>query len=290
MRSGVSCWMGVALAAVALMAVALPGMAQNRPLSGPDAEIVPADTLRVQLGFDFLQDLRYPLSGLSGDQINVGVLDLRLGLGDMVEVELSGAVRQFLQINSRGPSLVSLDLTESNSTHDVGDFSLLTKVRILGEGERRPALAARFGFTMPNTNQARGIGNNSMGVSVEAIAQRHIGRLRLFGSLGLAILSAPNEPHTQNDELLYGLGIAHPVGERLTLVGEVAGRYSTREIDARLAGTESRAQWRFGMQVMACGIQWDAAGIAGVYRNDPRIGLTFGISRDFRLFGRGATQ
>ena len=273
-----------------LPVAAFPARAQNRPLLSPDAEIVSPGTLRVQVGFDFLQRVSYPLSGLSGDQSNLGVVDLRLGLGKIVEGEFTGTARSFLQINSRGPSFVGLALPSANSTNDTGDFSLLTKIHILDEGERRPAMAFRFGVTMPNSNQARGIGNNSTNVLADAVVERHFGRLEAFGSVGLAILTAPNAKTTQNDELRYGLGASYPLTRSIHLVAEGAGQQSTRKIGPPLVGTESRGQGRLGVQIVVSGFTWDAAAIAGIYRNDPHTGFTFGVSHDFQVFGRARTQ
>lgn len=275
---------------MALLAVSCTAFAQDRPFQSPDAEIVPAGTLRVAVGFDFLQHVSYPLSGLVGDQTNIGVIDLRLGLGKIVEVEVTGPVREFLEIHSRGTSLVPLALPSVDSTNDTGDFSLLTKIRISGEGGRRPSTAFRFGFTMPNTNQARGIGNNATNILAETIAEKHFGRLIAFGSAGLAILTAPNEKFSQNDEISYGVGAIYPLASRIKLVAGIAGRYSTRGTSAAIAGTESRGQGRLGVQIAAGGFNWDVAGIVGVHRNDPRTGFTFGVSHDFRLFDRAKTQ
>jgi hypothetical protein len=273
-----------------LLAAACPAAAQDRPLLSPDADIVPPGTLRVEAGFDFLQDVSYPLSGLSGDQTNLGVLDLRLGLGKIVEGELTGTVQSFLQIDSQGTSYVGLALPSANSTHDVGDFSLLTKIRILDEGDRHPALAFRFGVTMPNTNQALGIGNNSINVLSDAIMERHFGRLETYGSIGLAILTAPNAKTSQNDEARYGLAASYPLTKSLNLVSEVAGQQNTRPFGPSLVGTESRGQGRLGVQLVVGGFEWDAAAIAGIYRNDPHTGLTFGVSHDFQVFNRARTQ
>ncbi len=264
--------------------------AQNRPLRTADAEIVPPGTMRIQVGFDFLQDVDFPLSGLSGDLTSVGVIGVRMGLGKLVEVQLAGAVQHFLDVKKQGASFVPLDLTRPNSTHDTGDFSLSTKVRILAEKGKRPALAFRFGFKMPNSNQARGIGTNTTDLFADFIVQKHFGKLNLFGNAGLAILQSLNAKFSQNDVLTYGGAFLYPMHRRVNLVGEVAGRHSTRQITAALAGTESRSQARFGFQILAGGFQWDLAGIAGLTKKDARSGFTFGISRDFHLFDYGKVQ
>jgi len=271
--------------------VSLPSAAQNRPLRTSDAEILPPGTLRVQVGFDFLQDADFPLSGLSGDLTSIGVLNVRMSVGKMVEVQLEGAAQNFLDVKKQGTSFVpSLELTGPNSTHDTGDFSLITKIRILSETGQRPALGFQFGYKMPNSNQARGIGTNSTDVFAVFIVQKHFGKLNAFGNAGLAILQSPNAKFSQNDVLLYGGAFAYPLHHRVSLVGEVTGRHSMRKITVDLLGTESHSEARFGLQIFAGGFQWDLAGIAGITKDDPRTGFTFGISKDFHVFEYGRIQ
>jgi len=213
------------------------------------------------------------------------VLNLRLGLGQRVEVQLEGTVQHFLDVKQQVSAPVTPRLVGSSSTQDVGDFSLFTKIRIFGEDERRPALAFRFGFQMPNSDQSRGIGTNTTDVFASFIVQKHFGKLNVFGNVGLGILQAPLKTFSQNDVLTYGGAFIYPLRRWLNLVGEVAGRHSTRAISPNLVGTESRGQGRIGIQILAGGFQWDVAGIAGLTRRDTRSGFTVGLSRDIRLFG-----
>jgi len=250
-----------------------------------DAETVAAGTLRTEIGFDFLQDVGFPLSGLRGDETSVGVVDLRMGVGKIVEVEVQGAIQNFLDVKSQGTSFVpNLSLTGVNSTHDTGDFTLATKVRILKNEGKRPGLAFKFGFIMPNSDQARGIGTNTTNVFAMIALQEQIQKLSVFGNLGLEILQAPNALFSQNDVLIYGGAFKYPILKRVTVVGEVNGLYSARSINDALIGTQSTGQARFGVQIMAGGFTWDLAGVRGLNKYDPRSGLTFGISKDFRLF------
>jgi hypothetical protein len=265
--------------------------AQDRPLQTPDAEVVPQGTVRVEAGFDFLQDVSYPLSGLSGDLTNVADVDLRLGVGKTVEVELSGVAQQFLDIKQQGASFVPvLSLTGPDSTRDNGDFSFSSKIRIFSEGHRRPALAMEFGFIMPNSNQERGIGNNATDIYSEFIWERDFRQLDLFGDLGIEIMTAPNALFSQNDETLYGAAFRYPLGSHVHLVGEVNGRYTPRKIIPALYGTESRGQARLGLDVAAGGFVWDVAAIKGIYRYDPSYGWTFGVTRDVSLFSAKKTS
>ena len=259
--------------------------AQDRPLRTVDAETVPAGTLRSEIGFDFLQDVGFPLSGLRGDETSVGIVDLRMGVGKIVEVEVEGAMQNFLDVKSRGTSFVpNLSLTGVNSTHDTGDFTLATKVRLLKNEGKRPGIAFKFGFIMPNSNQARGIGTNSTNVFALLAIEEQIRKLSVFGNLGLEILQAPNALFTQNDVLMYGGAFRYPILRNVNLVGEVNGLYSSRSINDALIGTQSTGQARVGLQISVAGFTWDLAGVRGLNKYDPRSGFTFGISRDFRLF------
>jgi hypothetical protein len=240
--------------------------------------------MRVEAGFDFLQDVDFPLSGLSGDLTSVGVVQIRMGVGKIAEVQLEGAIHHFLDVKKQVGAFVTPVLTGPNSTHDVGDFSMATKIRILSESNRRPGIAFRFGYRMPNSDQTRGIGSNTSNIFAEFIVQKHFGKLNLMGNAGVAILQAPAALFTQNDVITFGAAFSYAAHRRLNVVGEVAGFESTRSFSPSLVGTESRSQGRFGLQIFAGGFQWDVAGIAGLTKASPRTGFTFGVTRDFRLF------
>ena len=279
------------IAIIGCLVLAGAVVAQDRPLRTSDAETAPAGTLRAEIGFDFLQEAGFPLSGLGGDETRAGVINLRMGVGKIVEVELDGAIQNFLDVKSRGTSLVpDLQLTGVNSTHDIGDFTLATKVRLLRTEGKRPGLALKFGFTIPNSNQARGIGTNTTNVFALLALEEQIRKLTIFGNAGIEVLQAPNALFSQNDVFLYGGAFRYPVYRRVNLVGEVNGWYSPRNINDALIGTQSTGQARLGLQIYAGGFTWDIAGIRGINKYDPRSGFTFGVSRDFKLFDLGRVQ
>src|SRR5260370_5718014 len=92
--------------------VAPAARAQDRPLRTVNTETIPAGTLRTEIGFDFLQDTGFPLSGLRGDETSVGAVDLRMGVGKIVEVEVERAFQNILAAKAQGTSFVpNLSLT-----------------------------------------------------------------------------------------------------------------------------------------------------------------------------------
>ena len=276
------CYFAACLSAALLLAC--PARSQQRPLQTPDAEIMPAGVVRAEIGFDFLQDVNFPVSGLTGDLTAVADLNLRMGVGRIVEVQLQGAIQNFLDVKKQVPGITPIHLTGRSSTRDAGDYTLSTKVRLWGETPRVPALAFRFGFMIPDSNQARGIGTNTTNIYASFIAQKHFWRFNTFGTAGLAVMQSPGALFSQNDVAIYGAAFILPLHPRVNLAGEVFGRHNFRKLAPAIFGTESRAQARLGFQIFAGGFKWDVAGIAGLTSRDPSSGFTFGLSRDIRLF------
>lgn len=270
--------------AACVSALTFTTLAQQRPLITEDVDIIRPGAVRLDFGFDFTQDKNFPLSGLNGDLTRIGVINARFGLAPNVEFETGGVIQNFLSINRQSlTNFPPLKLSSPpGSTSDVGDFYLATKIKLRNETKRMPAFGFRFGAQLPNSNQERGIGVNQINFFATAIAGKHFGRLNIFGNVGLGILTAPVDLFTQNDVALYGLAATYRLSDRLTLVGEINGRQSTRSRAPR--GTESEGEARVGARLKAAGLVWDIAGITGLNRNSPRSGVTFGVSYERDLF------
>ena len=265
----------------------LPLLAQQRPLLTQEVEVIAPGEVLIQFGVEFLQDARFPLSGLEGDLTRVGVVSLYFGLSRTVELQIEGTIRNFLSVSEQRTAFIKPILTQGGtSTDDTGDFTLAGKIKFFSERGRRPALGFRFGFDVPTSDERRGIGLNTTNIFLTILLQKHLGRLNTFANVGVAILQGPAGLFSQNDVLLFGLGAVLPVSERLNVVGEVQGRKSTRPTpaDSPLVGTGSRAQARLGVQIFAGGFRWDFAGITGLTKNDPDTGFAFGIAKNIKLF------
>jgi len=257
--------------------------AQQRPLLTEDVDVLQPGSLRVQVGIDFVQDAKFPASGLTGDLTRVGVIGVHVGLSPNVEFSIEGVAQNFLSINTRTPGAIPLEVAAgANSTNDTGDFRLATKIKLRNETRRGPALGFKFGVELPNSNEARGIGvnqTNAFGIILVGKKFGRDGRLNTFGNLGLGIYTAPTRLFTQNDMLLYGLGGIFRVNKTVNIAAEVNGRANTRGGSAPL-GTESLGEFRLGLQVKAAGLRFDAAGIKGLTEFSPRSGVTFGVTYD----------
>ena len=267
-----------------IFAVSVFAFAQQRPLLTEDVDIMPEGAFEVAAGVDFLQNAKFPLSGLKGDQTRVGDIRISVGFSSNVEFQIEGVLQNFVAINSAvTPSPIPLNL-DGNSTSDEGDFILSTKIKLRNETKNLPAVGFKFGFQMPNSNQARGIGTNQINVFGKVLVQKRFGkqagkdaRVNVFGNLGLGIMTAPIERFTQNDVLLYGIAGIYRLTDRINLVSEINGRANTRSGNAPL-GTESISQFRIGTQIKASGLRFDTAAIFGLTKFSPRSGITFGVT------------
>jgi hypothetical protein len=257
---------------------------QQRPLLTDDIDITPQGAIEIGVGVDFIQNMKFPLSGLKGDLTRVGDIRIRQGFAPNVEIQVEGTIQNFLAINSQiTPSPIPLNIS-GNSTNDFDDFIVSAKIKLLNETRHLPALGMKFGYQMPNTDQARGIGTNQINIFSKVIVQKKFGKVagrspkaNIFGNIGLGIMSAPLNTFTQNDVLLYGLAGIFRVTDHVNLASEVNGRANTRGGAAPL-GTESVGQFRVGAQVRASGLRFDTAAIFGLTKFSPRSGITFGVT------------
>jgi len=274
----------IALMVVFLFSVSSLSYAQQRPLLTEDVDIVETGSIRTQIGIELLQKQKFSVSGLEGDVSRIGVVSFAFGLAPNVQFEVSGTLQNYLSIDRMGPSQIPLQLAPNAlSTSDVGDFTLATKIKLRNETEKAPSVGFRFGVQLPNTNQAKGLGLNTTNFFASVLVGKKFfdKRLNVFGNLGLAILPAPLALFSQNDVTTYGIAGIYKVNPRFNLVGEVSGRFSSR--NAQL-GTEDLSQARFGIQLMAAGLRFDLAGTKGLTDFSPKSGIIFGVTKDIKAF------
>jgi hypothetical protein len=230
-----------------------------------DIDITPPGALEISAGVDFLQNVKLPLSGLKGDLTRFADIRIRQGFAPNVEIQIEAAVQNFLAINSQiTPSPIPLNVS-GNSTNDFDDIIVSAKLKLFSETKNLPAIGMKFGYQMPNTDQAKGIGTNQINIFSKLIVQKKWGvvagkspKANVFGNIGLGIMSAPLNTFTQNDVVLYGIAGIFRVTDHVNAVAEINGRANTRSGAAPL-GTESVGQFRVGTQIRASGLRFDAA-------------------------------
>lgn len=268
---------------ILMLSATILNFAQQRPLITDDVDITPEGSVELSVGVDFLQNAKFPLAGLKGDQTRLGDIRASVGLASNVEFIVEGTLQNFVSVNSLTNPAIPLDL-DGNSTNDTGDFTVSTKIKLRNETRKLPAIGFKLGVQLPNTNQARGIGTNQVNVFGNILLQKKFGvkrgkdpRVNVFANVGLGIMPAPLERFTQNDVLLYGLAGIFRVTDNVNIVSEVNGRANTRGGTAPL-GTESISQFRLGTQIKASNLRFDAAGVIGLTKFSPRTGIVFGVT------------
>jgi hypothetical protein len=171
----------------------------------------------------------------------------------------------------------------ADSSHGVDDAVIATKIRLLTEGETRPAFGIRFATKLPNASNASGLDLNTTDFFISLLGAKTVQSIRVVGNLGVGILSDPTDGARQNDDLTYGLSLARAVTQQAELVGELNGRVSTRSGTA-FPGTETRGLLRLGGRYTVGMLRLDAGLFFGLTTVDPTVGFTAGLTYVFNGF------
>jgi hypothetical protein len=251
-----------------ILSLSVPLNAQQRPLITEDPRLIPDGAMVMESGLGYAHKAEFPLSGLTGEEISI-VNGINFGLGPRAEFQMNGVLQSFVKVGEKW-------------RNDWGDSSISTKIRIVPETSILPIISFRPTVTLPNSNDSRGIGTNSMNFFGNLLIGKSAGRGFIYGNVGLGILTDTLLVREQQDILTFGLAGVLPVNSRISLVSEWNGWNNPRGNPS--PGTESRSQIRLGMQIRTGTIRWDVAGTAGVTSLDPRGGVVFGMTKEFRLW------
>jgi len=278
--------MRLRFAFVLLTVVALvrPVSAQQRPLVTEDPEPIGAGRVLLESGIDFGKNQEYPVSGLKGDLWRLPTVGISVGLSSIAEFQIDGGFYNLLHIDERRLAPLSPLVTATgDSTHDVEDFVVATKIRMLSETAGRPALALRFATKLPNASNESGLGLDTTDFYISLLAGKTVQSVRVVGNVGVGILADPTDGNRQNDVLTYGLSLARALTQQIEVVGEVNGRWSTRN-GGPFPGTESRSIVRVGGRYTHGPMRVDAGVLVGLTTIDPTIGFTAGFTYVFNAF------
>ncbi len=268
----------------ALVLTASSVWAQQRPLLTEDPEPIGAGRLLLEAGIDFANGQYYPVSGLEGNLLRIPTLGVSIGISSIAEIQIDGGLYNRLSVTSREVAPLSDRLAFSGeTTSDVQDLVVGTKVRFLSEGAGRPAFAVRFATELPNASNESGLGEDTTDFYVALIGAKTVQSVRVVGNVGVGILMDPTEGARQNDVVTYGVSFARALTDRGELVGELNGRVSTRD-GAASAGTETRGLLNFGGRYTIGSFRLDAGIFFGMHSVDPAFGVTGGFTYVFRAF------
>jgi hypothetical protein len=266
-----------------LVLVATPAGAQQRPLVTEDPETIGSGNILIEAGLDYAQDVEYPASGLTGDLLRWPTVGASFGVGSIVEIQVDWAPYQRLAVDRLVPAPLSSHLDfDGDTTSDVDDMVVATKLRFLSEAAGRPALGVRFATKVPLASNESGLGLDTTDINVSALVGKTVQSTRIVGNAGFALLEDPTGGDSQSNALTYGFSIARAIAQGFEVVGEINGRATWR--DDPPVGTESRSMLRFGTRFTRGAVRVDGGLLIGLTSIDPSWGFTGGVTWVFRGF------
>jgi len=273
-----------ALILTGMLAAAPPASAQQRPLVTEDPETIGAGRILLEGGMDLAHDYHNTVSGLQGNLVTIPTIGLSFGLSSIAELQIDGGLFNHLTITSRDPTapLAPLLRIDGDSTHDISNAVVATKIRIVPEGASRPSIGLRFATKLPNASNEKGIDLDTTDFAASLLLAKTIQSVRVVGNIGAAILTKPTGEPGQNDVVLYSLSFARAVTQQAEVVGEVNGRISTR--DPSPPGTETHGILKLGGRYTRGPARFDAAVFFGTTTIDPTVGVTIGFTYVFSAF------
>jgi hypothetical protein len=264
--------------------LARPASAQQRPLATEDPEPVGAGRILLETGIDLVHDQQYPVSGLKGNLLRFPTIGISFGISSIAELQIDGDFYSRLNISQRNLAApMAANVPAGDSTHSVDDAVIATKIRLLSEGQSRPAMGIRFATKLPNASNASGLDLNTTDFFISILGAKTVQSVRVVGNIGVGILGDPTDGARQNDDLTYGLSFARAVTQQVEMVGELNGRVSTRSGTA-FPGTESRGLLKLGGRYTVGMLRLDAGLFFGLTTVDPTVGFTTGLTYVFNGF------
>jgi hypothetical protein len=240
--------------------------AQTRPLLTEEATTAPAKTIVFETGGDFIAQEPNYLTDKPRDRYDGPLLRIVYSPADNVELDLEWVMWVGV-----------IDDPDFGNASDQGDVSLRAKVRFIDGGTKGTTLGARFRVTLPETSFGNGLGPNTLRMGADMLLSQPIGRAALHVNAGLFLHDQVLQPHEQADFFAYGAAVTCPVGARLELVGEVAGRAGYAA-----PGADEHSEVRAGFRWRSGRIQWDAAVRRGLAAADGTWGVTAGLAWTIR--------
>jgi hypothetical protein len=158
--------------------------------------------------------------------------------------------------------------------------TVATLIRLRAERGGWPGCGIRFAAELPTSNELLGIGDNTTDVFASLLLGRTVERVSLYTDVGIGILTDRTRAFAQNDVLTYGVLADWRAHDRLSVVGDVAGRWSTR---GGVPGTGSRSEMRLGLELRRSAIHWTALAVHALTRDAKGMGVSLSASTAFTV-------
>lgn len=274
-----------ALVLVLTLAFASGVRAQQRPLVTEDPETIGAGRVLLEAGLDYGRGVEYPASGLTGQLLRVPVIGISIGISSIAELQFDGGLYNRLTITERNPAapLAGMLTATGDTTSNVEDLVVSTKIRVAPETAARPSFGVRFATKLPNASNESGLGLDTTDFFASVLVGKTVRSVRTVVNVGLGILGDPTRGDRQNDVVTYGFSLARALTNAAEIVAEVNGRIDTRAGDPP-PGTDSRGTARLGARYTVGGWRGDVAVLLGVTPRDPGIGVAAGFTYVFNAF------
>jgi hypothetical protein len=266
------------LTLLAAVALASSAAAQTGPMLTPSAFI--ADPGHV--GFDVF--------GLTiGKEPNYlsysekGVLQLRTRVdGPVVRLTYVPSARAEFTAEFNAQTFAISDPRYNKTISDFGDATLRAKLGLAkGEVGAKPAVAAQFEVTLPNTSFGNGLGPNTIRLAASLLAGYKTEKFSINGNAGLSIQDEPLRQHEQRDFFSLSASAAYKATSSLDVFGDIGG-YLGDGVPGAIAKRELRVGVEYHRAMFGRASSVYLAGRRGLVDFQGKWGVVAGFSTALR--------
>ena len=172
----------LSLTLLGVLAAPVSSEGQQRPLLTEDPRLIPEGEVALESGIGYFNRVRFPVSGIEGDQLSVLTGGVHFGLGSRAELQLTGTLHNIVWVDDDGGG------PWGDRTNDWGDGAISTKVAIFKESGSRPDLSFQPTVVLPNASNESGLGTDGTHFFAKILVGKSLGSAYLFGNIGLGIL------------------------------------------------------------------------------------------------------
>ncbi len=233
------------------------------------AKIQPPGTLAVDFGFGYRSEPRDFGLPEHDARWDLGKTRLAAGLGKLVEVQATAI-------------LISAVDNPGGTEFGFGDWTLGTKIHLLSEQGKRPALALLWEVKIPVASNEDGIGTDETDFFAHVLLSKHLGERHRFDvNVGVGLLGDPTKNSAQDDVLMFSAAWSGQLSEKNVIGAELLARDGFRENDspALMRGIYRRIVGRWSIS---------AAVAAGLNDDADDLAVDLFVRRQFQLWAPGS--